>query len=93
MLASAPVKNQRFAVDPRQPAYLHPGGSRAVGSNVEYRLGKLSVWLDYGCADGGYTAALTRFGGPIPAVGRIQHALWLYEAKLTLVRGIFGLGQ
>ncbi|ACL61619.1 class I SAM-dependent methyltransferase [Methylobacterium nodulans] len=65
----AAIKNERFAVDPRQPAYLHPGGSTAVGSNVEYRLGKLKetgvlkgVWLDYGCADGGYTAALTRYG-------------------------------
>ncbi len=53
----------------RMPAYLEPGASTAVESNVSYRLGKLrergvlrGSWLDCGCASGGYTIALAQHG-------------------------------
>jgi SAM-dependent methyltransferase len=46
-----------------------PGASTAAPFNVSYRLGKIKQlgllkgkWLDYGCAEGGYTSALTEFG-------------------------------
>ncbi len=55
--------------------HFAPGRSTAVGSNVTYRLGKLQeqelvrgVWLDCGCASGGYTKALTE-GGAERAIG------------------------
>lgn len=66
-----------MAADPSWPKCRHdrvigdfePGSSTAVPSNVVYRLGKLrdlrilrGLWLDCGCADGGYTAALVDFG-------------------------------
>jgi SAM-dependent methyltransferase len=48
---------------------LHPGDSTAFGGTVDYRLGKIDAtrpiagrWLDCGCAEGDYTAALLRFG-------------------------------
>ena len=51
------------------PGHPHPGGSTAFGTNVSYRLGKLKdmgllkgVWLDCGCAEGGYTEALVVWG-------------------------------
>ena len=51
------------------PRYPHPGDSTAIGTNVNYRLGKLKrlgliqgVWLDCGCANGGYTEALIAWG-------------------------------
>jgi SAM-dependent methyltransferase len=51
------------------PRYPHPGDSTAIGTNVSYRLGKLKrlgliqgVWLDCGCANGGYTEALIAWG-------------------------------
>ena len=43
---------------------IEPGSSTASPFNAEYRLGRISKyvkggdWLDYGCADGGYTAGL-----------------------------------
>jgi SAM-dependent methyltransferase len=53
----------------RRPGYLERGLSTAVGTNVTYRLGKLSdrrvirgTWLDCGCADGGYSVALSQMG-------------------------------
>lgn len=53
----------------REPGYLEPGESTAVGRIVRYRLGKLralgivrGAWLDCGCADGGYTRALVDYG-------------------------------
>jgi hypothetical protein len=69
------------------PRYPHPGGSTAAGSNVAYRLGKLKdlgllhgVWLDCGCADGGYTEALVAWGaekavGVDPVQSRIDEAI------------------
>lgn len=69
------------------PRYPHPGGSTAFGSNVAYRLGKLrdlallkGVWLDCGCADGGYTEALVAWGvekaiGVDPEQSRIDEAV------------------
>lgn len=49
--------------------HLEPGSTTAVPSNIKYRLGKLldlgllrGEWLDCGCADGGYTAALVDLG-------------------------------
>jgi len=46
---------------------LLPGHGTASLLNVSYRVGRISthlsgVWLDYGCADGGYTAALLANG-------------------------------
>lgn len=46
---------------------LHPGCSTASSLNVTYRVGRISsylsgTWLDYGCADGGYSAALLANG-------------------------------
>ena len=48
--------------DPQQ------GASTAYSFNVQYRIGRIAKylhcgeWLDYGCADGGYTNALLRSG-------------------------------
>lgn len=68
------------------PRHPHPGSSTAIGSNVAYRLGKLKglgllhgVWLDCGCADGGYTEALVAWGaekaiGVDPEQSRIDEA-------------------
>ncbi|WP_439923020.1 class I SAM-dependent methyltransferase [Nitrobacter sp. JJSN] len=68
------------------PRYPHPGSSTAIGSNVAYRLGKLKdlgllhgVWLDCGCANGGYTEALVAWGaqkaiGVDPEQSRIDEA-------------------
>ncbi len=51
------------------PGHPHPGASTAFPGNVRYRLSKIKamgilkgVWLDCGCADGGYTEALVRWG-------------------------------
>jgi SAM-dependent methyltransferase len=69
------------------PRYPHPGGSTAFGTNLAYRLGKLKdlgllqgVWLDCGCADGGYTEALVAWGakkaiGVDPEQSRIDQAV------------------
>ncbi|MER8956652.1 class I SAM-dependent methyltransferase [Mesorhizobium sp. M0833] len=69
------------------PRYPHPGDSTAIGSNVAYRLGKLrdlgllqGVWLDCGCAEGGYTEALVAWGaqkaiGVDPERSRIDEAI------------------
>jgi SAM-dependent methyltransferase len=69
------------------PRYPHPGDSTAFGTNVAYRLGKLKdlgllggVWLDCGCADGGYTEALVAWGarkaiGVDPEPSRIEQAV------------------
>lgn len=53
----------------RRPGHLERGSSTAVSSMVNYRLEKLhergllrGVWLDCGCADGGYTVALVNRG-------------------------------
>ena len=53
----------------REPGHPHPGASTAFPGNVGYRLGKLKaygllrgVWLDCGCAEGGYTQALVEWG-------------------------------
>jgi SAM-dependent methyltransferase len=62
------------------------GRSTGLAGNVEYRLGKIrdlgvlhGAWLDCGCAEGGYTIALARFGatsvvGVDPEAGRIEQA-------------------
>jgi ubiquinone/menaquinone biosynthesis C-methylase UbiE len=56
----------------RTPAYPQPGGSTAAPLNVRYRIGKIREcgilkgdWLDCGCADGGYTEALTASGATL----------------------------
>jgi SAM-dependent methyltransferase len=67
--------NVKGAVDPaveqvgRRPGHPGPGGSTAAATNLHYRLAKLrdqgilrGVWLDCGCADGSYTAALAQRG-------------------------------
>lgn len=76
------------------PRYRHPGGSTAFGTNLAYRLGKLKalgllegVWLDCGCADGGYTEALVAAGaaraiGVDPEQSRIDEALHRRQAAL-----------
>lgn len=51
-----------------RPVKIEPGCSTAFPFNVEYRAGRISRyihggdWLDYGCADGGYTQALLDSG-------------------------------
>lgn len=62
------VLNNRWA-QKMTPAYPHPGDSTAVPLNLKYRLGKLKgmgllsgIWLDCGCANGGYTEALIDYG-------------------------------
>lgn len=49
--------------------HFYPGESTAASLNVRYRLGRIhdlgllkGEWLDYGCADGGYTAAMLDLG-------------------------------
>ena len=47
---------------------IEPGCSTAFPFNVRYRIGRIAKyvdggsWLDYGCADGGYTASLLQAG-------------------------------
>jgi ubiquinone/menaquinone biosynthesis C-methylase UbiE len=47
---------------------IEPGSSTAFPFNVKYRIGRVAEyinggdWLDYGCADGGYTRALLSIG-------------------------------
>ena len=47
---------------------IEPGSSTAFPFNVQYRVGRIANyigagdWLDYGCADGGYTDALLKSG-------------------------------
>jgi ubiquinone/menaquinone biosynthesis C-methylase UbiE len=47
---------------------IEPGHSTAFPFNVQYRMGRVAEyidgghWLDYGCADGGYTRALLNAG-------------------------------
>jgi len=47
---------------------IKPGSSTADTFNVQYRVGRVAKyieggdWLDYGCAEGGYTRALLRAG-------------------------------
>ncbi len=57
------------APSPRIVQTFPPGASTAAPFNVSYRLGKIKKkklltgkWLDYGCAEGGYTSALVEFG-------------------------------
>jgi SAM-dependent methyltransferase len=52
-----------------RPHHIEAGAPTAQPTNVAYRLGRLAgidpptgVWLDCGCAGGGYTAALLRYG-------------------------------
>jgi len=50
-----------------------PGGNTATSLNVSYRVGRIKPylsgrWLDYGCAEGGYAAALLA-GGASEVVG------------------------
>jgi SAM-dependent methyltransferase len=48
------------------PGFRSPGGSTAERPLVEHRLGRVAPitgrWLDYGCADGGYTVGLLDAG-------------------------------
>jgi ubiquinone/menaquinone biosynthesis C-methylase UbiE len=47
---------------------IEPGSSTAFPFNIEYRLGRISKyvkggdWLDFGCADGGYSEGLLGLG-------------------------------
>jgi SAM-dependent methyltransferase len=52
-----------------EPVYLGAGGTTAYGGIVDYRLDKLAGhgvvhgdWLDYGCAEGSYSLALSARG-------------------------------
>jgi 2-polyprenyl-3-methyl-5-hydroxy-6-metoxy-1,4-benzoquinol methylase len=64
---------------------IEPGSSTAYPFNVQYRIGRAwkhiagGDWLDFGCAEGGYTAALVGAGadsvvGVDVAVDRIEAA-------------------
>jgi len=57
------------------PGHPHPGGSTLTPTNATYRLGKIERlgllngrWLDYGCADGGYSRALAEFVDSVTGV-------------------------
>jgi SAM-dependent methyltransferase len=67
------------------PGHPHPGGSTATSGTLAYRLGKIEKlgllsgrWLDYGCAEGGYTRALAEVVdfavGVDPEIDRIATA-------------------
>jgi len=63
---AASPKNRAQA---RLPGHLGRGGSTATPANLEYRLGKLrergllhGIWLDCGCATGGYAFAMNSWG-------------------------------
>jgi SAM-dependent methyltransferase len=52
---------------PPSSTRLLPGHGTASSLNTEYRIGRIApylsgAWLDYGCADGGYAAALLSHG-------------------------------
>lgn len=60
---SRPVQGKRLI------RHFYPGESTAAALNIRYRLGKIyeldllqGTWLDYGCADGKYTAAMLDLG-------------------------------
>ena len=66
-----PVRDEAHRTRGRNRIVRHfePGSSTAVPLNVTYRLGKIrelgllkGEWLDCGCADGGYTAAMVELG-------------------------------
>lgn len=72
-----------------QPISIRPGSSTAYPFNVRYRLSRVRQyiaggdWLDYGCAEGGYTEALIRAGADTAcgfdiAKDRIQAARQAY---------------
>jgi ubiquinone/menaquinone biosynthesis C-methylase UbiE len=55
-----------------EPREIRPGGSTAAGGVVDYRLDKVAglvqirgCWLDCGCCDGEYTAALRERGADL----------------------------
>jgi SAM-dependent methyltransferase len=92
-----PDERRRFGA--RSPAVLNPGASTAVETNVAYRLGKLrdrgllkGVWLDCGCADGGYTVALDKWGvhqavGVDYDLDRVREALTRTATSATFACG------
>lgn len=59
---------RKIPASPSPPLNIEPGSSTAFPFNVEYRLSRVAkylrggLWLDYGCADGGYTASLIDHG-------------------------------
>jgi SAM-dependent methyltransferase len=63
---------------------LLPGNSTATSLNVAYRVGRIApylsgTWLDYGCADGGFSGGLLEYGanaviGVDVEAGRITQA-------------------
>lgn len=60
---------QQHACVARVPGHLGRGAFTASDTNINYRLGKLlergllrGTWLDCGCADGGYTIAMSSRG-------------------------------
>lgn len=62
-LAHQPQRGKRLV------QHFYPGESTAASLNVQYRLGRIrelgllkGEWLDYGCADGGYTVAMADLG-------------------------------
>src|SRR5258708_39296962 len=69
ILAEKDVADQAGTGMARTPKYLGAGGSTAPNAMIEYRRGKLQergllhgVWLDCGCADGGYTLGMLERG-------------------------------
>ena len=69
MIARTSGCASREGISSRIVKNFSPGSSTATSMNVDYRLNKLvqlkllkGRWLDYGCADGGYTAALVNKG-------------------------------
>lgn len=69
ILREGVATDQSYSDMLRLPKYLGPGHSTATNPMIDYRLGKLQergllkgVWLDCGCADGGYTLAMLERG-------------------------------
>lgn len=67
--SATPGQAEVKTLHPLHAHRLPPGESTAGPSNLRYRLGKLADrgiirgrWLDCGCADGGYTRGLARYG-------------------------------
>jgi SAM-dependent methyltransferase len=84
-----PMANLERHFDNRMVQAFAPGSSTAIGLNTTYRLARVQAlgvlrgeWLDYGCAEGGYTAALVQRGAA-RAVGCDTIAERISEARRT----------
>lgn len=76
---------------------LEPGNSTAFPFNIQYRIGRVSKyisggdWLDYGCANGGYTTSLVEHGAE-KVVGIDAKAERIEEARQAYPNISFSVG-